>query len=562
MSNKRFAANLVLLSVNTSLIFYWIYAQSTLPIFAGIHGSQGVAWSSIRIVPWTDMAENMTAAFLIAKQKLIYTDFVMNHLPGVPFTVSQVLKIFIPADATAGLRTERSVYALSILTMNLMWVSLVAGFLKAYTRSSNVAIFLEVVIGVCLIGCAAQLLVPMSETVNSLYVFLTFGHLLMLTRKPNQTCPGDVLLALLLSVTAINSGLTSFLYFAIYGLYVFALLLYAWIGAGYRQKYYRDTAQHVFFVISLFWAAMSLFPWIGVDLGQAKLWNIDFNLATNSTNYVSNIISYAMAFSSLDIIWPETIPLTSPSIVVSLICAFTLWTAVKMRVFNLSKSLILLIISLFLCFSLGWRSGSSGMFYKASLPFVGILLWVYGFALYAATLKILSLGRVVSGAGTLLIRPSVGLMHYSYQAITAFAVVAGSSFLFGISWTTAESWDHVSVPQVCNLSYQGQPSSGGCSCLTSAVWGPQLFLQEDVMPCPDHFPTLPPNFLEWKQSAEILMKRFESRKSTILVFRDGDVEKDYAPIAALLNDSSCVDFSFWGKQCRYHGKSINVTNGN
>lgn len=552
MSNIRFVVSLVLLSLTTSLAFYYIYTRSPLPILFTAHSSQGISWSSIKIVPWTDMAENMTAAFLIAKHKLIYTDFVMNHLPGVPFTVSHVLKILMPADATAGLRTERSVYALSILTMNLMWVSLVAAFLKAYTRSSNLTIFIEIMIGICLVGCAAQLLVPMSETVNSLYVFLTFGHVLMLTRKPHETGLDDIILGFLLSVTAINGGLTSLLYFVIYGICVFLFFLYGWVTHGIRLTICGDGTRRAFLIVVLFWAWMSLSPWTGVDLGQAKLWNVDFNLATNSTNYVSNILSYAMAFSSVKIIWPGTIPFTSPSFVVSAASAASLLLAVKLGILSRSRALLFCLIASFLCFSLGWRTGSSGLFYKASLPFVGMLLWVYGFALHASAWKILKLDRFFGEAGSLLFKPSVGLTR-SYHAVTALSILASFSFIFGLGWTKQGSFDHVNVAQVCNLSYQGQPSGSGCSCMTSAVWGPQLFLEDDVVPCRDHFPTLPPAFFEWKQSAGILKKSFESGRSSILLFRNSDVDKDVAPIAALIKESSCFDFSTWGKQCRYLG---------
>jgi hypothetical protein len=525
-----------LLSLGSTLLYGLIhlYPQNGLAIF-------GLAQSPIVIhtvpnMPWTDVAENILGGFLIAHGQVEYTDFVTSHFPGVPALLGFVFKLFNASTAAGGIETLKTTYILAIFSSSLFQLSLVLIGLLFFTKLSKTTIL--VVLTTYCLYCLTQhqFAVPMSETMMVPIVLIAILHFLNLWSGQLKIDFWQLLLALEISGLAILIGLTAAPFFIFYCaslVLLFALNRLTFIAPAHHgslppSTLLKDKFSAIFFVGLL--VIVCGYVLIDIDLSLLYFWNIPFNVTSLGLKPIQSLLR---VFSNLDLSSSFTtkfVLFSQPSLltllILTILCTklyLDLSRSVKMKWF------ILLFLLLMYC-SFFWRVYSG---YKAypSLGFVaGVMIWIISKQCHAEKIYC----------------PKLWFSTGLFVVTSAILMIYFSSI---VHWSQAgkDDFRHTQF-NLCPLKLT---TDSQCSCLAPTIYGPQFFLEKDVLNCKGVFPTLTPGFFDYSPRIRDFSERYKTESIAILYYES--IPAPYIPqfFKDLIKQSDCQPFDAISQVCKY-----------
>ena len=102
-----------------------------------------------------------------------------------------------------------------------------------------------------------------------------------------------------------------------------------------------------------------------------------------------------------------------------------------------------------------------------------------------------------------------------------------------------------------NLCHLIPSTNSQCSCLAPTIYGPQLFLEKDLLPCKGVHPTLSPQFLEYSSLIKAFSERYKTESIAILYYEN--IPAPYIPkfLIELIKQSDCQPFDAISEVCKY-----------
>lgn len=455
-------------------------------------GNIGISIHKIEYFPWTDVAENIYAGFLVAKNFQIYSDFVMNHMPGIPFLLGAFFKLFHAERASPGVETLRSLYFLAIFFSAFFQLSLMYLYTRVFTLLSTFYVFLLLILYSIIYLVGFNFSVPMSE---SFYVPFIYGVILAIFRLNSEVRKnnaeeyfvifGTIFLGLMI-------GLTEAPFLFIFGVYFwidFILRSIKFKRLMIDRKIFWNLLHPVAFLFMLIYSAIICYYLFSINLKQFLYWNITFNSSFIQTNLLDNLANVSRSLMDKSLYPFSNLLLSQVSAYfLAIIFAFILAALFKLNG-GLLKKIGLGLLFMILYFSFFWRITFS---YKI-FPSVG---FVIALLVYLADSRFSRHNFDIRFAGD-------SRQFYGYAAF----LIVTTCFFSAIKWNLVGINPFWSEVGICSLN---TPLSKNCRCLTSDVWGPQFFMEQDVHPCPGFFPSLPPPFFEVSSNSELLIDNLKN----------------------------------------------------
>jgi len=539
--------------VATSHLFFWLgciflLSIGTTFLYGSIYLFPQHRWAMLGLeqfpivihnipnMPWTDVAENILGGFLIAHGQVQFTDFIQNHTPGITALLGLIFSIFNASSAVGGAETLKTTYILAIFSSSLFQLSLLLIGLRFFTKLSSASILLALTIYCLYCLVQHQFAVPMSETMLVPIVLIATLHFLNLWAGQSKIDFWQILLALEISGLAILIGLTAAPFFFLYC--VSLGLLFVLNRYIYPLPAYRDVAPPNSFLDEKFSALFCLgiavlfcgYVLIKIDFYSLYFWNMPFNVSSFGLHPIQSLLR---VFSNLEIAssFASNFPVLSQPTFLTLLILSVLCTkiyidfpcAVKI------KWLILLIVIL-MYGSFFWRVFAG---YKA-FPSLGLIA---GMMIWVISKQCQPKAEPNSKIGLL-----AGLFLIS-------STILGVYFSLVVHWT--QPGKEGLLQAKFNLCHLIPVTNSPCSCLISTIYGPQLFLEKDFLPCKGVYPTLPPHFFEYAPLIKVFGERYKSEPIAILNYEN--IPSPYIPtfFKELIKQSDCQPFDAISDVCKY-----------
>ena len=525
-----------LLSLGATLLYglIYLYPNHGLAIL-GLEQSP-IVIHTIPNMPWTDVAENILGGFLIAHGQVQYTDFIQNHTPGVTALLGFVFMLFNAASAVGGMETLKTSYVLAIFSSSFFQLSLLFIGLRFFTKLSAIPI-LVVLTGYCLYCLVQhQFAAPMSETIMVPIVLIATLHFLNLWSGQTKIDFWQLILALEISGLAILIGLTAAPFFIIYctslGL-LFLLNRYTFLSPVYRNSLPPSFLLEEKFSALFFLGLLALicgYVLIKIDFSLLYFWNIPFNVTAFGLHPIQSLLN---VFSNLDFARSFTshfVLLSQPTLlslfILGILCT-KLFLDMPRPVFI--KWLILLIV-LLMYGSFFWRRFEGYKVFPSLGLMAGMIIWIFS--------------KHCHPKGVQWLKPwySVGLFLITSAMLAVF-------FSLVVHWSQAGKQDL--LHDKFNLCYLNSNTNSECSCLAPTIYGPQIFLEKDFLPCKGVHPTLSPQFLEYLTLMKAFSERYKTEAIAILYYES--IPAPYIPqyFIELIKQSDCQPFDAISEVCKY-----------
>jgi hypothetical protein len=425
---------------------------------------------NIEYFPWTDVAENIYAGFLVAKNFQIYSDFVMNHMPGIPFLLGGVFKIVNATHAIPGPDTLRSAYFLAIFFSAFFQLTLIYLYTKVFTVLSNGYVFLILSLYSIIYLVGFNFSVPMSE---SFYVPIVYGVILAIFRLNSDDRKNNAEEYFVIFSTiflGLMIGLTGAPFLFIFSIYFWIDFISKSISSKkwmIDQKSFWKLNQPVAFLLMLTYCVIICYYFISIDFKQFFYWNITFNSSFIQASIFDNLAYVSRGLLDKSLYSLSNLFLSQVSIYFLLIIsAISLLAIVKVNGGPIKK-ILLLVLFVTLYFSFFWRTTFG---YKI-FPSIGFLMAMMVYLADSRSPFIYLNIRFSDIFGQ-----RFGYFSYPMVALCIFLVLKWNMVGLNSFWSEAG---------ICPLN---APLSANCRCLTSDVRGPQFFLEQDVHQCPGLFP--------------------------------------------------------------------------
>lgn len=452
----------------------------------------GISIHKIEYFPWTDVAENIYAGFLVAKNFQIYSDFVMNHMPGIPFLLGAVFKLAHADQASPGADTLRSLYFLAVFFSALFQLSLMYLYTRVFTSLSTFYVFLLLILYSIIYLVGFNFSVPMSE---SFYVPVIYGVILAIFRLNSEVRKnnaeeyfvifGTIFLGLMI-------GLTEAPFLFIFGVYFWIDFISKSIKLKrlmIDRKGFWNFDHPVAFLLMLTYSAIICYYFFSINLKQFLYWNITFNSSFIQASIFDNLAYVSRSLLDKPLYPLSNLLLSEVSIYfLAIILAISLVTLVRVNG-SLLKKLGLGLLFMMLYLSFFWRTTFGYKIFPSIGFLMAMLVYLMDSKFFHARLN----NKLMSVAGH-----RYGYAAYLIAALCIFSVM---------KWNLVGRNPFWSEAGICPLN---APLSKNCRCLTSDVWGPQFFLEHDVHPCPGLFPSLPPPFFEVLTTREQLSNELKN----------------------------------------------------
>jgi hypothetical protein len=525
-----------LLSLGSTLLYglIYLYPQNGLAIL-------GLAQSPIIIhtvpnMPWTDVAENILGGFLIAHGQVEYTDFATSHFPGIPALLGFVFKLFNASTAAGGIETLKTTYILAIFSSSLFQLSLILIGLLFFTKLS-VTTILMVLTTYCLYCLTQhQFAAPMSETMMVPIVLIATLHFLNLWSGQLKIDFWQLLLALEISGLAILIGLTAAPFFMFYCaslVLLFALNRFAFLAPAHHDAIPRSTSLDEKFSALIFLGLFVLvcgYVLINIDFSLLYFWNIPFNVTSLGFKPIQSLLrvfynlDLASSFTSKFALFSQPSLLTL--FILSILCIrlyLDLSHSVKM------KSFILLFLLLMYC-SFFWRVSVGYKAYPSLGLVAGMMIWIIS---KQCRIKQSYCPKLWLSTGLFVVTSTIIIIYFSSI----------------VHWSPAGKDDFQRAQ--FNLCPLNAAADSQCSCLTPTIYGPQFFLEKDVLNCKGVFPALTPGFFEYLPLIRDFSERYKTESIAILYYES--IPTPYFPkfFLELIKQSDCQPFDAISQVCKY-----------
>jgi hypothetical protein len=294
------------------------------------------------------------------------------------------------------------------------------------------------------------------------------------------------------------------------------------------RKSFWTFSQPVAFILMLSYVAIICYYFSNVNLKQFFYWNITFNSSFIQASIFDNLAYILRNLFDKSLYPLSNLLLSQVSIYfLAIIFAFTSAALVKLNGSLLKKSSLLLLF-IFLYLSFFWRTTFG---YKI-FPSIGFLMAMM-VCLVGSRLPRFHLN--VRSADVYLQR--FGNFSYPIVALCIFSVLQWSQIGLNPFWSEVG---------ICSLN---APLTVNCRCLTSDVWGPQFFIEQDVRPCPGLFPALPPPFFEVSTTREIFSQYLKSGEIALNKHNSDMTPWVTGELKSIYSDLTCFEFSPLSKIC-------------
>lgn len=483
------------------------------------------ALEKITYYPWTDMAENVLHAFYVAHGLKFGRDAVVNHLPGVYVYLAAFMAALGQFRAIPSPQTALASISLSAFAVVLFQVTcVVAAFgLFSRTRLGLIAAPLLVFYTSRLYDMAS----PMSENFIA-YLLIPMTALLcrlMVLERPEQRFSDAMYLGGPLNIGCVILGATIFPSNVLIGA---VCLCYAGVAimrsdATRRRSLARAAIAPLALVLLM--AAIILAT---TDIRGMLFWNIDS--MAGYTFYVKETLlsvpsahlkSFATGF---DPIGSNVFHVAIASI------AFGGAALLARRNEQRLTAIPLLVLVLLLAAWLAeWRINFSP---KSAMPFG--LFW----GLVVTTICILAES----------LRWEIEPALRTTFATTMFFLVLGAATIAGLGAVRLPfrySVQHVArieafeKAQLCRFG-----SREHCRCLQTTIFGPQGFLDTDVMPCRDRYASWAPHLGVYSVTRQWIIDDTQRSDVAFLLFADDWMRRANIPDEAISywnSEAQCVE---------------------
>ena len=525
-----------LLSLGTTLLYGTIYLfpQHRLAML-GLEQFPMVI-HTIPNMPWTDVAENILGGFLIAHDQVQYTDFIQNHTPGVTALLGLIFTIFNAFSAVGGAETLKTTYILAIFSSSLFQLGLLLIGLRFFTKLSTASILIALTMYCLYCLVQHQFAAPMSETLIVPIVIIATLHFLSLWSGQLRIDLWQVLLALEISGLAILIGLTAAPFFMLYSASLFFLFLLN--RCGYSVLLYPGAASPNSLVDEKFFAIFFLgiaalvcgYGLIKIDFSLMYFWNVPFNVSSFGLQPIQSLLR---VFFNLDLASSFTsnfAVLSQPT----LLTLFILGVLCGKLFVDLPRSVLIkwliLLILLLMYGSFFWRVFTGYKAYPSLGLVLGMMIW-----------SISKQGHTKERQS-----PKVG---FSTGLFFMTSVILATYFSWVVHWSLPGKESLLQTK--FNLCHLMPVNNSHCSCLSSTIYGPQLFLQNDFLPCKGVHPTLSPEFLQYSPLIKAFSERYKTEPIAILYYEN--IPAPYIPkfLIESIKQSNCQPFDAISEVCQY-----------
>lgn len=457
-SNLKELTPILLLSILVAFIISSLYI-STEFLAHGMPWSDS-AWnhfslSSVKKIPITDVAENISSAVFIHNNLTVYEDFIINHFPGIPFLLSGFAKLFGFRSIVGGPETFYAFFYFSFFVSAFIQLFLINLACRVYLGMSFINLMvLSAVYGFYYLYYA-NFILPLSEMLIIPFVFIAAVQIFLYVHDRLRITNQEIMVAIFVLVCANYLGLTALPFFILYGL----IIGFAYFFHSQSKKIQPDNGLLIiplgimtcYFLSTLYW----------LDVSQMFYWNFDFNVTHSSFDYIARINSY-LNYVISDVRFfkfGQTAPIFAETNFYTLL-------AVAVAIYFTRPSLKLVMLFIFLVASMHWRVIEGFKIY----PLLGIVL---AFLLTHKKLIVLT-----SQEWTL---PKFLFPTILFLSIGALFAMASLKFTTNYKSRINEDY------QACTM----HGDKKYCSCLIQDFWQPDYFLKNNVLPCQHQFPSYP-----------------------------------------------------------------------
>ena len=523
-------------SISSLFIFFLIYFYK-FNIFDLINGySINRRIGKIFHFPWTDVAENIAAGHFIVHGKIIYHDFVMNHFPGLPFLLSSIFNLFKlnvlqPSDYYLTLAYYLAFFISAYIQFFFIYLG-VHLILPSKKKLANLFIVIFTLVYVIFY----QFMTPMSETIITSISLFSTAHLINMFFIKRKFVQVDFFIAFNLCLLAIMIGLTSLPFFLCY-LGLTAIFSIYCNSAKFFNNNMKSTIEenaikiHVLF-FALILNILIFFYFVKVPFDDFLYWNFEFNLATLKPNIdvlLHNIFNNFINFKS--IFYHRDRALFGDLNILTLILIIFIFYNFRKHIFKKRFFYVFMFLFLFFYFSFFWRIESG---YKV-FPSIGFLAALF---IYAASIS--SKFNDISYQNHSL--------SFSSNKIFYTIIFLGLTFLLTFRFNAKNVIDQ-EASNICSIQ---SSEIQNCGCLVSDVWGPQIFLNNNYLPCKGLFPTLPPSFFQVDRNNEYLIS-FVKNNNAFILMHDHEFNSQYLPedVNIFYKLLDCSPFNQFSKLCYF-----------
>ncbi|BDU57290.1 hypothetical protein LMORI2_02720 [Limnohabitans sp. MORI2] len=413
-----------------------VASSSTLNIISCVDLSCDVRWDKIRYFPYPDFAENISGAMNSAKNEIFGSDFAHPHAPGIYILLGLLYKLtavndLVQSPFSAIVWVYLSILGLSLFVCTIYW--------RVYGFYLSIITFLLIVV----IGYKQNLVFVMSETIAFWLAIPLTTLAIRYNKNENNSTPEFLLFSLPIIILFCGVGFPSLI------LMPLAILLIK-LRSSESGEYFAIAQKLVPAGLLILVCAYLLIMY--TEIHNLKYWVVDVN-KTVRPQLINNVIANLLMFDK---------PMYLVEILLYLPFEFgILFYAFKKGVI----SRVMLIILIFCCIGGLWRVSFG---YKA-LPNAGIVI-----AVLLALIESWSFINKKFKCILYIIFPMAIITTY-----LLFNLLLNKSFANHDAIFFEDS-------DICKLTGQ---NSAGCKCVTFLVFGPQIFIQNDIKQCKNQMNT-------------------------------------------------------------------------
>ena len=413
--------------------------------------------SSLKKIPISDVAENLSSAIFIHNNLIVYDDFIINHLPGIPFLLSGFANLIGISSIVGGPETFYSLFYFSFFIsafVQLLFINLAC---RTYLGFSFLRLgAVSLVYGIYYLYYA-NFIAPLSEMWIIPLVFIAALQIFLYLNKQLSITNQELLICVFVIGCANYLGLTALPFFIIYGLI---------IGLAYftsKPIFIDQPNQRALIIIPLggmvAYFVMTLFF---VDFKQLFYWNVNFNVSHSSLDFVNRIMSYVNYVMNNPRFFKfgQTAPIFAETNFYTLI-------TIGLFIFLIRPSFKLVVVMAILVTSMHWRVIEGFKLY----PMLGV---VAAFLLTSQQKNTIVINKKWT------VPPALYLTTLPLAAVAVFVI---SSLKFSIDYQSQLNTKY----HACTLD----ADESHCSCFIQDFWQPDYFLKNNLLPCRQQFPSYP-----------------------------------------------------------------------
>jgi len=417
--------------------------------------------------PWTDLAENIHAAFLVAHGHRVYAYGALSHMPGVPELIGAAMRLFGFSHATPSAQTATAAYLTASFATLAFQSACVYASLRylSFSAAAAAAVTLAVVASTAF---AYHFALPMSERLIAylLIVVPLFAWRMIAASDPASRLVAAVWLGGPVTFGFLSLGLTVGPVNVVVALACLCVLLVAlWRDprATFDTLLYDRRCWTAYAVAAAILAATLAL----CKASDLWFWAVAINFDTQFYPWPTLRESFAAHMRGF-FTFRDPLGSRYPELVLALagFAAVTLIAARREGRFAKAARNIALFVALIAlaAFLTQWRFNTG---HKSATMF--------GLTVGVVILLLASLPSWLRQAPNLLLVPLFAFVALQWNFVSA-----------------ARSYTTQAAPRIPALDEARVCRSGetqNCRCMQVMVFGPQTFLVNDMRPCPDRTPT-------------------------------------------------------------------------